>query len=140
MKLPLFLAALLLAASPCFALSEAEYREMRAESNEFRQADRELGAIWKRIMKLAKGEHRRSLLADQREWVSYGRDESAQEFMDVGLGRTFSYTRATIKRVHQLQAVEHNLMLSPRDQAAGRGVKADSFYETEEDDPEFYKR
>ena len=55
--------------------------------------------------------------------------------MAAGLGRTTSYTRATIKRVHQLQAVEHNLKLSPRDQEMGRGVKADSFYETEEDDP-----
>ncbi|MBQ1419817.1 MAG: hypothetical protein IIZ02_00120, partial [Desulfovibrio sp.] len=72
---------------------------------------------------------------DQREWVSWGRDESAREFMATGLGRTSSYTRATIKRVHQLQAVEHNLKLSPRDQERGRSVKADSFYETEEDDP-----
>ena len=140
MKILLFLAAFLLASSPCFALSDAEYRQMRSSSPEFKQADRELGAIWKRIMKLAKGADRQNLLEDQRVWVSWGRDESAQAFMDAGLGRTFSYTRATIKRVHQLQAVEHNLMLSPRDQAAGRGVKDDIFYETEEDDPSFYTR
>ncbi len=135
MKFLLFLAAFLLAFSPCFALSDAEYRQMRSSSPEFKQADRELGAIWRRIMKLAKGSHRQNLLEDQREWVSWGRDESAREFMATGLVRTSAYTRATIKRVHQLQAVEHNLKLSPRDQGRGRSVKADSFYETEEDDP-----
>ncbi len=137
--LALFLACLL-AASPCLALSDAEYKEMRASSPEFRKADKEFGAIWKRIMKIAKGERRQSLLEDQREWVSRGRDESAGDFMAVGPGRTFSYTRATIKRVHQLKAVEHNLMPSPRDLETGRGVKADSFYETEEDDPASYRR
>ena len=113
---------------------------MRSSSPEFKQADRELGALWKRIMKLARGSHRQNLLEDQREWVSWGRDESAREFMAAGLGRTSSYTRATIKRVHQLQAAEHNLKLSPRDQERGRDVKADSFYETEEDAPSSYAR
>ena len=56
MKALVFLLACLLAASPCLALSDAEYKELKESSSGFRDADRELGSIWKRIMKIAKGE------------------------------------------------------------------------------------
>ncbi len=88
-------------------------------------------------MKKAKGTYKQSLLQDQRDWVNYGRDEEARKFMDVGLGKAFSYTRATIKRIHELQVVEYNMNLSPNEY--GR-AKADTAFLTEEDDPEYYRR
>ncbi len=139
MKALVFLLACLLAASPCLALSDAEYKELKESSSGFRDADRELGSIWKRIMKIAKGEKRRSLLEEQRYWINEERDEWANEFIEVGLGRAFAYERATIRRVHELEVEEYNLHLSPRDLERGRG-KSYLSNDRAEDHPEYYKK
>ncbi len=139
MKSIFLFVVLCLFASPCLALSEAEYLEMKSQSYEFDQADKELTLLWKRIMKLAKGSWKKELIKQQREWVNYGRDKDAVEFMNVGLGRIFSYTRATIKRTHELQAEEYNLNL-PQWKIDKGLVKADSFFLTEEDDPSYYAK
>ena len=138
-KTLLFLLAFLLAASPCLALSDAEYMALKQSSPGFREADSELGQIWKRLMKIAKGEARKRLLEDQRYWIKTERDEWAAEFMEVGLGKGFAYERATIRRIHQLEADEYNLHLSPRELERGEG-RSYSSSERTSDFPDYYKQ
>ena len=137
----LLLSAFLLAAAPCLALSDAEYRELKESSPGFRDADRQLGGIWKRVMKLAKGQSRKDLLEAQRCWINAERDEWAAEFMEAGLGRAFAYERATIRRIHQLEADEHNLAITPRDLETGRARPYSYHYmERDSDFPGSYKK
>ena len=122
---------------PCFALTDAEYKQMSIESPEFKKADSDLLALWKNIMKTIKGDFKKQILNEQREWVKSGRDKSANEFMAVGLNKNAAYTRAVIKRIHELQVVEYNMNLSQSEIDRGM-ARANGFYETEEDDPSFY--
>ena len=128
---------LMLSVLPCHALSNAEYEKLIIESHEFRDADKKLSALWKQIRGKLDDDSKTYFINMQRKWVRSGRDESAREFMNVGLSKNAAYTRATIRRIHELQAVWHNLNLTKDEQENGL-AKDDEFFCTEEDYPEYY--
>lgn len=132
LKFIILLISLIIFPTFSHALSDAEYKEMIANYPDYKRADAELGRHWKKIFKPLKGEKRKILLEDQREWVRSKRDEIAREFMEAGLSKAKAYERATIRRIHELDALIYNLFHEDQ-------PKSDDFYFAETDYPEYFK-
>ncbi len=128
MKTLIFIISVCIFATPSFALSDAEYRYLKSQSYEYRQADNELTVEWKRVMKIAEGSWRKEILDEQRNWVKYKRDKDARDFMSKGFGRTDAYIQATIKKTNELRNIESDLR-SYQDKVERGAVKADSYFD-----------
>ncbi len=120
--------------SMCFAISDEEFQKIKSESELFIKADKDLDVIFKRVLKIAKGSQKKQIIQDQKNWLESRRDEIAKEFTDAGLGRKFSYYRATIWRINELRATEYGIKHN------GNGDMPDSCFFTDEDNPEFYMK
>lgn len=79
---------------------------MMKNSSEFREADKELGKIWKKIKPLI-GKHD-PIFEEQRRWISKRRDEVAQRYRDEGYDTTQAYIKSTLDRIEELKEIyEH---------------------------------
>lgn len=139
MKICLLCAALLMAvATPCFALTDAEFHEMAAQSAEFKKLDAELNQMWKQEFALVKDkpEQKQALLESQRAWINSERDSIAAAFMQHGLSKADAYMRTTKRRLRDLELWHFNNHVA--DPALGN-AKADEAFYTDEDYPENYR-
>lgn len=117
----------------CWALSEKEYKEMLASSPHFRDADKELAKTWTTVNKNIKGDDKKWLLEDQRNWIKSERDEDARELMERGFTKECAYAWAVKRRIGILRVFEYNANLSQEDKDAGR-VRADDYYYNEDEE------
>ena len=118
-KFLLSLAVLFLMSSNAFSLSDSEYRKMMKDSD-FAEADKELSQAWNEAKKLPAKffEH---LQAEQREWISHGRDKRAESLMkaDRTLTRTQAYAQETSSRVEAINSAIDAANLTPEKLADG---------------------
>ena len=87
------------------ALSDSDYRALLQSSPEFRQAEAELSAAWKRAIrsvKSAEGMAWRELRDDQRDGISATRDEEARACMESGMRKDQAYAKVTRDRAAYL--------------------------------------
>ncbi|MCR5563910.1 MAG: hypothetical protein K6F46_11215 [Desulfovibrio sp.] len=89
------------------ALSDSDYRALLQSSPEFRQAEAELSAAWKRALQSVKsveGMAWRELRDDQRDWVAATRDEEARACMAGGMRKDHAYAKVTRDRAAYLNS------------------------------------
>ena len=96
----------LLLAVPSFALSNKEYGKLMSNP-EFAQSDRRLNRVYDELKETVSEAVWDVLKKEQSEWVKWGRDEAAKEYMSKKRGRrrmnhTQAYTQATIDRAEYL--------------------------------------
>ena len=85
-----------------FALSDEEYLRLKKSSADFARADRNLTQVWKKVTGSMSGRSLRIIREEQREWISEGRDDAAETYMDMGYSRAEAYTMATNERAEYL--------------------------------------
>ena len=108
-----------------YALTDNEYNEL-LKVPYFKQADKELTAVWKEVYHEVGGAYKKQILNDQRQWVKSGRDISAKALMEEeGFTKEDAYTIAVYLRIGVLYVISHNNSLSP-DQYAS--AKSDDYY------------
>lgn len=110
------------------AISTAEYQDMLKDSAFFRQMDEKLGQTWKEAIAGLNKHDKQWLLEIQREWLKFGRDESASEFERQGYSRQCAYALATKRQIYILQGYGHNFAL---DKSNPEEAWADDYYEDE---------
>lgn len=89
----------LVAFSPAWGLTDEEYRQLLAQSQEFREADEGLRGAWEEAKeKLTPGEFRR-LGEVQRAWLREGRDVGAGRRIREGVPKAKAYADATMDQV-----------------------------------------
>ncbi|MCQ2444867.1 MAG: hypothetical protein MJ061_05205, partial [Mailhella sp.] len=84
--------------------SDAEFMGLLNSSKAMRNADYELGSIWKSIHKNISKSELRELLYSQRNWVRYGRRMTARQYMRRGYGPAAAYTIATDERIDTIRS------------------------------------
>ena len=104
------IALVLLSASACFALSDAEYLRMKKNNADFRKADQRLTQVWKKLKGSLSGRVFAELQALQNDWISFGRDEEAQEYINEGYSRAEAYTMATNERADDLPDIADTIV------------------------------
>lgn len=113
-----------------WALGDPEYRRMLETSAAFKAADQELSQRWKTLMGELKGDEKKRIRADQREWLKNEVDAQAQEYMAQGLGKAEAYAKVYHRRANVLRAIYENSLLPPDRPGS---AKADDFYNDDED-------
>lgn len=100
-------------ASTAFGLSDKEYLSMKRESKFFREADRKLGLVWRRIEDQVYNAVQSmfdGLKQEQREWIRTGRDRAAQRITKASdnpyLRKEVAYALATYERIGYLEGWE----------------------------------
>lgn len=86
---------------PAFALSDAEFLEMKKDP-EFAEADRQLNTAYNNAKKSMTKAHFEHLKELQLNWIQYGRDEEAERLIDEGHSRLSAYTEVTKSRARDL--------------------------------------
>ncbi len=114
-------------------LTEKEYKDYLANSEEFRNADMELSEAWKNANIGLDEEGKSNLLKAQRDWLKNGRHEDAASFMNNGLDKLHAYIKSIHKRANVLRVIEHNNNLSKEDVEAGL-ARPDDYYNAIDDD------
>ena len=100
----ILLIALFSTPSAIFALSDTQYKALLDQSPEYRQAEKELNAVWKRLMKELSPAQAQEVRQEQRRWVLEERDGLAKELMDrEGLSQAEAYARVTSGRISRLR-------------------------------------
>ena len=118
---------LLLVAVPALALTETEYTRMRRNSAAFARANRRLSQVWTSLRRELPKNVFTELRARQREWLSSGRDEAAERYMDEGYSRVQAYTMATSDRADVLPDIADEIRAQlRRDRAAARNPRTPS--------------
>ena len=102
----------LILAGTAFALSDAEYNTLRKSSADFARADKNLTQVWKKIAGKMSGTAFKRLQSEQRYWISEGRDDEAERYMDMGYSRAEAYTMATNDRAEYLPERAREIMRS----------------------------
>ena len=92
----------LIFAGAAFGLSDSEYLRLKKSNADFASADRELTRVYKRLQNRLPGWAFKILREEQREWISGGRDDDAESYMDQGYSRAEAYTMATNDRAEYL--------------------------------------
>lgn len=88
---------------PAFALSDAEYFEMKKDP-EFAAADRELARVYREARDSMPQSEFAKLKREQLEWVKHGRDEVADKYMQTtGYDEILAYTEATRIRIREIR-------------------------------------
>lgn len=90
--------------------------------------DEKLGQAWKEATAGLNRRDKQWLLEIQREWLKFGRDESAAEFERQGFSRQCAYALATKRQVYVLRGYGHNFAL---DKSNPEAAWADDYYEDE---------
>ena len=101
-----------MSASVCFALSDAEYLRMRRNSVAFARADKNLNRVWASLKKSLPKSVFTELDKVQREWITSGRDSEAEQFMSEGYSRVEAYTMVTNDRADALPNIAKELRAS----------------------------
>lgn len=127
------LLCLILLAAPATALTEKEYQALLQSSQEFREADQLLNITWKSVNASLNKSDKKHLLKLQREWVKEGRDEEAENYMEMGYTKDCAYAKATRKWVKDLEVFQYNANLSPESRERG-AYKADGAFWDEDDE------
>ncbi len=91
----------LMLAAPSFALTNKEYGRLMS-NEDFARADRRLNRVYTDLRRTVSKAVWRVLSGEQKEWISWGRDEDAQVYIDDGYSRTEAYTKATNDRAKRL--------------------------------------
>ncbi|WP_297219626.1 lysozyme inhibitor LprI family protein [uncultured Desulfovibrio sp.] len=109
-----------------YSLAENEYNEL-LKIPYFKQADKELSAVWKEVYNSLHGDYKKQILDSQRQWLKSGRDKSAKALIEEeGFSIEDAYTIAVYLRIGDLYVIQHNNSLSP-DQYGS--AKADGYYD-----------
>lgn len=98
----IFIILFLVLGSPCtiYALSDSEYEILKENSQEFADADKQLGETWKAVKSRLNETEAKKLLNNQRNWIKNGWDEEAGKFIkEQNLSRTKAYTQAIKDRI-----------------------------------------
>lgn len=96
---------LILISSVSYALTEEEYNELMKDSA-FSAADREMNQALSSARKTLPKEDYDSLRNTQREWVRTGRDEEAEDLIDMnGYSKARAYTVATQNRTAEIRSI-----------------------------------
>ena len=123
-------AMMIMFASSVFAMPDAEYNKLKATSQAFNEADKELCDIWKETYPELKGEHKKRIKKEQLQWIKSGWDKEAKEFMKEGLSKDKAYAKAAHERANVLRAISHNSNLTAENSGS---AKADNYYNSMED-------
>lgn len=115
------------------ALTEKEFQSLLQASPEFREADQNLNKTWKSVNAHLNKSDKQTLLKMQREWVKKGRDEVAEEYMEMGYSKDCAYAKATRRWTKGLEVFEYNANLS-QDALERGAIKADDAFWDEDDD------
>ena len=99
------LTLIFLIAAPAFALSDAEYLKMKRNYPKFARSDRNLTRVWNELKKDLSTKNFKELQKNQREWIAKGRDDAANEYMDMGYSRVEAYIAATNDRAEALPQI-----------------------------------
>ena len=102
----------LILAGSAFALTDAEYNTLRKSNADFARADRNLTQVWKKIAGKMSGASFKRLQSEQRYWISEGRDDEAERYMEMGYSRAEAYTMATNDRAEYLSERAREIMRS----------------------------
>lgn len=89
---------------PAFALSDAEFLEMK-EDPKFAEADSQLNTAYNNAKKSMTKAHFAHLKELQLNWIQYGRDEEAERLMEEGHSRLSAYTEVTKSRAEDLKYI-----------------------------------
>lgn len=96
---------LILISSVSYALTEEEYNELMNDSA-FSAADREMNQVWSSARKSLSKEEFDSLRNSQREWSRTGRDEEAEDLIDInGYSKARAYTIVTQNRTAEIRSM-----------------------------------
>lgn len=96
---------LILISSVSYALTEEEYNDLMNDSA-FSAADREMNQALSSARKTLPKEDYDSLRNSQREWVRTGRDEEAEDLIDMnGYSKARAYTVATQNRTAEIRSM-----------------------------------
>lgn len=99
-----FLVTSLLLNVSAYALSDADYENLKSKSSEFAEADKRLGETWKKVRANLSEEANNSLRSEQRDWIKSGWDARANELMnDNDLPKSQAYTQAINERIKYLE-------------------------------------
>ena len=115
-----FLLVLTLGVTSAFALTDDEYRILISTSQAFKEADKELGRVWKEVYEGLSEKDKKYHMDGQQKWIRKWRDDYVQNVMKLGMSKAEAYTEATLKRINLLRILQHNSKLSEADNAAGR--------------------
>ena len=128
----LFAALLLLYPVSSHALSDKDYKALMNSYEAFRQEDKQLNAIYKKIMKEADADYKKQIREDQRQWLKTELDAEADGYMLEGMSKAQASTKAYHRRYNVLRMVHENYNLPEEDKLAGR-VKDEDYYNAMED-------
>ncbi len=116
-----FLFVFVLGVSSAFALSDEEYRALVASSPEFKEADQNLGSVWKEFYAGLSEKDKKYYKTGQQQWVKKWRDDDAKKLMkNLGVSKAEAYTQVTRRRVNTLRILQHNSKLSQEEILAGQ--------------------
>ena len=104
------IALVLLSASACFALSDAEYLRMKKNNADFARADRRLNQVWNRLKDSLSRRAFSELQDLQADWIAWGRDREAEALMNDGYSRAEAYTMATSDRADDLPGIAESIV------------------------------
>lgn len=102
MKKFLVIVVCLFFTNTAFALSDAEYLQMKKNSPEYARAEAKLQNLWNGLKNSMPRSAYRLLLDEQREWIRRRRDKAANEYIQRGYSRIEAYTMATNDRTDYL--------------------------------------
>ena len=108
------LALTLIFTSSAFALTDPDYKELMKDSK-FAAAEKELAEAWNEAKSKMPAEHFKHLQAEQREWLSKGRDKGAADLMkaDPKMSRAEAYAQETGSRVEAINSAVNASSLTP---------------------------
>lgn len=89
-------------AAPSFAISDAEYKKLLKESEDFRSADEELNGAWAEAKKMLPADDFKKLQKEQSEWIKKGRGAEAKEMIDAGTPKDEAYYEVTMERIRYI--------------------------------------
>ena len=124
-----FLLVLTLGVTPAFALTDNEYRILVSTSQAFKEADEELGKVWKEVYGGLSEKDQKFIMKSQQYWIKEWRDTVLKRLMKQGMSKTDAYTKVTKDRINMLRIYQHNSKLSEEDKAAGRVGWPDYYFE-----------
>ena len=94
-----FLLVLTLGVTSAFALTDDEYRILISTSQAFKEADKELGRVWKEVYEGLSEKDKKYHMDGQQKWIRKWRDDYVQNVMKLGMSKAEAYTEATLKRM-----------------------------------------
>ena len=88
---------------------DGQFSSLLPSSPAMRNANSELGGVWKALSRELSGPLLRELLHSQRSWIRHGRRKAAQQYMCRGYSAATAYAMATDERIDTIRSFFANV-------------------------------